>query len=183
MEVEFHQLVLRYTELRCRDARRERHLMGSLAEQGQQVPVVVVRAEVEGQYVLVDGYKRVRALHKLGRDIVQALVWDLGPAEALILERLMRQCEPDSPIEQGWLLITLRDEHGLSLDELARRFDHSKSWVSRRVSLVEGLPEAVQDLVRRGTIPPHGAMKYLVPLARANKQDCVRMVAGINEPI
>lgn len=26
-------------------------------------------------------------------------------------------------------------------------------------------------------------MKYLVPLARANKQDCVRMVAGITEPI
>ena len=61
VEIELHELDLRYAALRRRDARRERALVASLAESGQQVPVVVVRGEA-GPFVLVDGYKRVRAL-------------------------------------------------------------------------------------------------------------------------
>ena len=183
MELEHQQLDLRYAELRRRNARRERQLLGSLSELGQQVPVVVVPAEVAGRYVLVDGYKRVRALRMLRRDTVQALVWDLAPADALVLERLMRSAEPDTPIEQGWLLCTLRDEHGLCYEELARRFDRSVSWVSRRIGLVEGLPREVQERVRSGQLPPHAAMKYLVPLARANAEGCVQLVTGLSEPV
>jgi ParB/RepB/Spo0J family partition protein len=183
MDLEHHQLDLRYAELRRKDARRESHLIASLAEHGQQVPVVVVPAGQVGRYILVDGYKRQRALKKLRRDTVAALVWELPSAEALVLERLMRGTEPDSPIEQGWLLIALRDEHGLCLDELARRFDHSKSWVSRRIGLVDSLSAEVQERVRAGKLPPHAAMKYLVPLARANTRDCARIVAAIAEPL
>jgi ParB family transcriptional regulator, chromosome partitioning protein len=183
MEIEHHQLDLRYTELRRKDARRERHLLSSLAEHGQQVPVVVVAAAEENRYILVDGYKRVRAIKKLRRDTVTALVWELPSADALVLERMMRSGEPDSPLEQGWLLSALKDEHGLSLDELARRFDRSKSWVSRRLGLAAGLPAAVQEAVRLGRIGPHAAMRYMVPLARANGEDCLRLTAAIAEPL
>jgi hypothetical protein len=37
--------------------------------------------------------------------------------------------------------------------ELARRFDRSVSWVSRRLALVEVLPEAIQQLYRRFPSP------------------------------
>ena len=63
-EIELHQLDQRYAALRRRDARRERALLASLSEIGQQAPVVVVRDAGE-RWVLVDGYKRVRALVKL----------------------------------------------------------------------------------------------------------------------
>lgn len=43
VEIELHELDLHYAALRRRDARRERALVASLAEGGQQVPVVVVR--------------------------------------------------------------------------------------------------------------------------------------------
>jgi ParB family chromosome partitioning protein len=183
MDLEHQHLDLRYAELRRRNARRERQLLGSLSEHGQLVPVVVVPAEAAGRYVLVDGYKRVRALRTLARDTVQALVWELGAAEALLLERVMRSAEPDTAIEQGWLLCALRDEHGLGLEELARRFDRSLSWVSRRIGLVEGLPREVQERVRRGQVPPHAAMKYLLPLARANRADCLQLASGLSGPI
>jgi ParB/RepB/Spo0J family partition protein len=183
MEIEIQQLDLRYEKLRRRGARRERQLLASISENGQLHPVVVVRADAADRFVLVDGYKRIRVLRRLASDTVIAIAWDLPAADALVLERLMRGTEPDGPIEQGWLLCALRLEFGLSLDELARRFDRSKSWVSRRLALVGLLPDIVQDRVRTGIIAPHAAMKFLVPLARANKAGCLELVAAFNHPL
>lgn len=183
MEIELNQLDLRYEKLRRRNGRRERQLLASISENGQVHPVVVVRAEPPGRFVLVDGYKRVRVLRRLASDTVLATVWDLAAADAVVLERLMRGAEPDGPIEQGWLLAALRLELGLSFEELARRFDRSKSWVSRRLALVGLLPDIVQDRVRTGILAPHAAMKFLVPLARANKAGCEQLVTAITSPL
>jgi cell pole-organizing protein PopZ len=60
---------------------------------------------------------------------------------------------------------------------LARRFDRSVSWVSRRLALAEVLPEAIQQHVRGGKIPAQVAMKFLVPVARQSLEDCQRMAA------
>lgn len=166
MEIEFHQLDLRYEGLRRRDSRRERALLASVSALGQQTPVVVVAGS--GKYVLVDGYKRVRALEKLKRDSVRALEWGLSEPDALMLARLMRASESDSALEQGWLLKELHERFDLAPGELARRFDKTTSWVSRRLALIRELPEAVQDMVRSGELSAHAAMKHLVPLARAN---------------
>lgn len=178
MEIEFNQIDLRYEKLRRRSSRRERQLLASISENGQVHPVVVVRAETPDRFVLVDGYKRVRVLRRLASDTVRATVWDLAAADAVVLERLMRGGEPDGPIEQGWLLAALRLEFGLSFEELARRFDRSKSWVSRRLALVGLLPDIVQDRVRTGILAPHAAMKFLVPLARANKTGCEQLATA-----
>jgi hypothetical protein len=60
----------------------------------------------------------------------------------LIVTRLMQTAEPETALEQSWLLAELRERFGLSLEELARRFGHSVSWVSRRLALLQDLPEA-----------------------------------------
>ncbi len=46
MELEFHQLELRYDRLRIARPDHERRLLSSLAEVGQQVPIVVVKQGV-----------------------------------------------------------------------------------------------------------------------------------------
>ena len=71
----------------------------------------------------------------------------------------------------------LEQRFGYALDELARRFDRSVSWVSRRLALVEFLPEAIQQQVREGKIAAQVAMKFLVPVARQSVEDCQRMAA------
>jgi len=177
MELEFHQLDLRYERLRVRQPARERRLLASLADAGQQMPIVVVAAALA--YVVVDGHKRVRSLRRLQRDTVTAVVWEMSEAEALIFRQLLRTDATDSAFEQGWLLRTLHEDHGLALDALARRFDRSVSWVSRRLSLVRTLPDAVQQHVHDGQLVAHAAMKYCVPLARANAADCVRLVEAM----
>jgi len=180
MELEFHQLDLRYEHLRRRVPDREKRLLASLALLGQQMPIVVVGGEGASR-VVVDGYKRVRALRRLKADTVLATTWELAEAEALVCERLIRASGGDDAFEQGWLLRELEGRFGLSQQELGRRFDKSISWVCRRLSLVTDLPEQIQDRVRRGALVPHAAMKYLVPLARANREACLTLVSSLGQ--
>jgi ParB family transcriptional regulator, chromosome partitioning protein len=180
MELEFHQLDMRYEQLRVRRPVRERRLLASLADRGQQVPVVVVAIAGEAnRFIVIDGYKRIRALRRLGRDTVRATVWDMSETEALILDRSLRTAEGETALEQGWLLSELHRGFNLGLNELATRFDRSTSWVSRRLALVRELPESVQQKVRDGNVGAQAAMKYLVPMARAKRRDCERMAEAI----
>lgn len=177
MDLEFNQIDLRYESLRKRDPHKERLLLASIDARGQICPVVVLAQKVAPPYVLLDGYKRLRALKRLRQDTVRATIWDLDEAEALLLERLMRTGRAESPLEQGWLLAELKDRFGMPLEALARRFDRTPSWVSRRLGLVLDLPDQVQDEVRKGRIAPHTAMKVLLPLARANRAEALRFLA------
>jgi ParB/RepB/Spo0J family partition protein len=153
--------------------------MASLAESGQQTPIVVVRSSDHPErYLVIDGYKRIAALQQLGRDTVEATVWAMSEAEALLLDRTLRFSPQESALEQGWLLSELERRFGYSLEELGRRFDRSVNWVSRRLALVELLPEAIQQQVREGKLGPQVAMKYLVPVARVDAADCARMAAA-----
>jgi len=178
MRLEFHQLDRRWEQLRIREPHRQRRLLASLAESGQQTPIVVVLSkEAGGRYLVIDGHKRIAALEQLGRDTVEATVWEMSEAEALLLERSLRFSKQESALEQGWLLLEMERRYGYSLEELGRRFDRSISWVSRRLALVELLPEAIQQQVREGQIAAQLALKYLVPMARVNVQQCERMAA------
>jgi ParB family chromosome partitioning protein len=178
MQLEFHQLDRRWEHLRVRHPARQRRLLASLAEAGQQTPIVVVAAEGQAdRYVVIDGYKRIAALEQLGRDTVEAVVWPMSEAAAVLLDRSLRLSEHETALEVGWLLAELEQRFGYGLDELARRFDRSVSWVSRRLALVEVLPEAIQQQVREGQILAQVALKFLVPVARQNLEDCQRMAA------
>ena len=178
MQLEFHQLDRRWEHLRVRHPARQRRLLASLAESGQQSPIVVVAAEGPAdRYVVIDGYKRIAALEQLGRDTVEAVVWPMSEAAAVLLDRSLRLSEHETALEVGWLLAELEQRFGYSLDELARRFDRSVSWVSRRLALVEVLPEAIQQQVREGQILAQVALRFLVPVARQNLEDCQRMAA------
>jgi ParB family chromosome partitioning protein len=178
MQLEFHQLDRRWEHLRVCHPARQRRLLASLAEAGQQTPIVVVAAEGQADhYVVIDGYKRIVALEQLGRDTVEAVVWPMSEAAAVLLDRSLRLSEHETALEVGWLLAELEQRFGYGLDELARRFDRSVSWVSRRLALTEVLPEAIQQQVREGKILAQVAMKFLVPVARQRLEDCQRMAA------
>ncbi len=177
MEIDLHQLDLRHRDLRIVDGNRRRRLIGSLAEIGQQVPVVVI---ADGdRFVLIDGYLRVDALVRLQRDTAIATAWSEPELDALVHHRHLAVARRTA-IEDAWLLGRLR-EHGLSMEQIARRLCRSKSWVSHRLGLVDALAAATQDRVRAGTVPPHGAMRYLVPFARANRTQCEQLLARIGE--
>jgi hypothetical protein len=47
------------------------------------------------------------------------------------------------------------------------------------MALVSALSESAEEAVRSGRVPPHAAMKSLVPLARANKAHCEQLVRAL----
>ena len=182
MDLEHQQLDLRYSQLRLRAPKQEKKLVASIAEVGQLVPIAVVRSDSDpGRLVVIDGFKRIRALRRLRHDTVRAVRWDLTEMEALLLHRSLVSSQGETSLEQAWLLDELRRRFDLKMEELARQFDRSQSWVSRRLALVRELPDSVQQSIRQGRIVPHAATKYPVPMARANRDHCERMARAIEK--
>jgi ParB family transcriptional regulator, chromosome partitioning protein len=181
IDVEHHQLVLRYASLRIQDPAREGRLAASLASDGQLSPVLVI--PVENRFVLIDGYARVAALARLGRDTVRAVELELDETQALVLQHRLENSRERSALEDGWLVRLLVESHGLTREEIGAKLQRSASWISRRLALVQTLPTAVQKQVRRGRMGAHGAERYLVPLARANADDCAALVANLSRRV
>ncbi len=182
MQIELPELELRYAALRIVDAGRAARMRASLAADGQQSPVSVI-ASVEGdahRFVLIDGYQRVRAARALARDVIEAVLLPLAEADALIMAHRLDEVGRRSALEDGWLLDDLIVRHGLSQEELGKRLSRSRSWVSRRLSLVYLLPEVAQVAVRDGAVPAQAAMKYLVPLSRDKRDACERIVQHLD---
>ena len=183
MELEFHQLRMRYSELRISLPGYEARLMASLAKEGQLHPVLVVADGGDGGassgYVLIDGYRRAKSLQVMGRDTVEGEVLSLSEPAALLFRHCQEGAHPRTALEDGWLLRELIEVHGLTQAELSRQLQRSESWVSRRLSLVRSLPASAHELVRRGKLCSHGAMKYLVPLARAKRRACKEIVGHL----
>src|SRR5881396_2231232 len=128
MQLEFHQLDRRWEHLRVRHPGRQRRLLASLADSGQQTPIVVVAAEGQAdRYVVIDGYKRIAALEQLGRDTVEAVVWPRSEAAAVVLDRSLRLSEHETALEVGWLLAELERRFDYGLDELKRRSNSASS--------------------------------------------------------
>jgi len=182
MELELHQLDFRYESLRILNPKQERKLLASIGEAGQLVPISVLAGDDQDEvksYVILDGFARVRVLRRLARDTVQAVVWNVTELEALLMARPLRSSQRETTLEQAWLLEELVRRFQLDHEDLARRFDRSPSWVSRRLALVRELPESVHEEIRKGRIVSYAAEKYLVPMARANRSECERMARVI----
>jgi ParB family chromosome partitioning protein len=171
VELNLESLDLKYARLSVRRPEAERRLLASLGETGQQSPVIVVAASEVGRYVVVDGHKRVRALRRLKAEVVKAAVWELPEAQALTTAyQLWAQGRRDA-FEEGWLVAELHRGFKWSLGEVAERLVRSKSWASKRLALVEELPDWMAEEVASGRIGAHAAANFLVPLTRGNGEE------------
>ena len=180
VELNLAALDERYGRLRVRDRRRERQLVASLDEHGQRDEICVI-GEGEGRFVVVDGHKRVRALRRLKRDTVKAVVWEMPASQALAAVYRAASREGYNAVEEGWLVYELHRVGKLDLGKTAAAMERSKSWASRRLGLIEGLPDGVLGSVRSGELGAWSAMKHLLPLARANAAACERLAGKIVE--
>jgi len=181
MRIGLHELDTKYEGLKVRDRRGESRLAVLLAQGGQYSPVVVVASgnDAGRRFVLIDGYKRLRAAKRAGLDELEATVWEQSEPDALVqLHALQRQRERNG-LEDGYLVNALVEEHGMSMDEIAVRLGRSKSWVSRRLGLVKALPRWLQASVSNGEVACYAAVKYLVPLARANRDHAERLAHSL----
>lgn len=170
-EINLDELELKYARLSVRRGAVERKLLASLGESGQQSPVIVVRSGEAGRYVVIDGHKRVRALKRLKADVARAAVWEMSEADALAASYQLTSQGGRNAFEEGWLVAELHRMCKWSLGEVGLRLVRSKSWASRRLALVEELPDWMAEEVAQGRIGAHAAANFLVPLTRGNSED------------
>jgi hypothetical protein len=97
-----------------------------------------------------------------------------GGCHAYAVEAKLRLCELHdgcglTELEEGWLVRSLYREDGLSQPEIARRMSRHKSWVWRRLMLVEALDTTLQADVRLGLLSARAAVA-VSRLPRGNQQ-------------
>ena len=143
----------RYRRYRLSDPAAEEAMARSLRQYGQSSPVVVcVRA---GRPELLDGFKRraaaaLVALRTLSARMVEA---DEATAKAAIYG-LNRTGTQPSELEEAWLVHALVREDGLTQVQTAELLGHHKSWVSRRLALLERLCAEAKAELRLGLLAP-----------------------------
>jgi len=164
-----------YARYRLHVPEAERGMMRSLERYGQISPVVV--CVQEGRYELIDGFKRLGAARKLEsmtRLWVRRIETDDRGAKAAIYG-LNRAGGRTREIEEAWIIHALVREDGLTQVEVAELLGRHKSWVCRRLALIEKLgPEARAEL-QVGLLTPTAA-RQLVRLPAGNQADILELV-------
>lgn len=168
VQVDLHRLELRFAPMRIVDARAVQRLANSIHEYGQLVACIAAQEPGNAALVLIDGYRRVGALTRLGRDTALVQCWSspVGQALAQMLARSMSRAF--APIEEALMLRELIDGCGLSQREAAQQCARDVSWVSRRLVLLGELPQDLVAAVRTARVSAWAAARIFVPLARAN---------------
>jgi ParB family chromosome partitioning protein len=166
LESDLHRLDLRFASLRIRQPRLVERLARSIEQNGQLVPVVAV-AEPD-RWVLVDGYLRIEALRRLAQDTAWIELWDCPLSQALLWVLVRIQDRSWEAIEEGAVIRELISRFELSQRAVARQTGRDVSWVNRRLSLVQDLPEALFVAICQGELSTWAATRVLAPLARAN---------------
>lgn len=184
LELDLHRLDLRFAGSRLVEPQAVARIAQSIERCGQIVPCIVVAVPSNGDagtqpLVLIDGYRRVAALRRLGRDTALVEQWACDLAEAVLGVLARAQDRPFAGIEEALLLRELMQGQGLSRHELARRCGRDVSWVSRRLQLLSGLPDAVLAAVRTGKLSAWAANRVVVPLARANTAHAEALLAAL----
>lgn len=175
ISVALGELGVSLSALRLRLPAHDEHMRRSLSRCGQLTALTAF--ENGEQLQLVDGFKRLHAAHQLGWRQLQVRVLEHDAATAIAAIVTLHEHHGLSELEQGWVVRALCREHGLSQGAVAQLMSRDKSWVSRRLLLVEALDEAVQADVRLGLLSARSALA-VAALPRGNQRQAAELVIG-----
>jgi ParB family chromosome partitioning protein len=185
LDLDLHRLDLRFAGARVAEPRAVERIARSIECGGQIVPCIAVAdppvqvLEGSERLVLIDGYRRIAALRRLGRDTARVECWACDLVEAVLGVLARTQSRPLASIEEALLVRELVQSLGLSQHDVARRCGRDVSWVSRRLQLLSGLPDAALVAVIEGRLSSWAASRVVAPLARANSEHADRLVKAL----
>ncbi len=178
-QVDLHRLELRFEATRIVDTAAVQRLADSIQEHGQLVACIAADDQDRGALVLIDGYRRLSALKRLGADTALVQCWHcpVGPALAQMLAHSFSRAF--DPMEEALMLRELIDSMGLSQREAARQCARDVSWVQRRLVLLGALPQDLVQAVRNSLVSSWAGSRILAPLARANSEHASQLLVSM----
>ncbi len=169
VEIPLFKISERFGHLRIINPQADKAMVRSMEKYGQMTPVVVSRVEQDG-YELLDGFKRLRAGRALSLSSLNARILDLGiRAGKVAIMQLNWVGKSISSMEEALVVHSLYHEDSLTQVEIATLLGRHKSWVCRRISLIERLSDEAQDSIRLGLLPISMGAE-LAKLQRSNQE-------------
>lgn len=151
----------RYRRYRLASPETEEEMVRSLRRWGQLAPITVwIR---EGLAEVLDGFKRLTAARQtagMTSLAAQRLEVDERGAKAAIygLNQVGRHL---AELEEAWIVYSLVREDGLNQVEAASLLGRHKSWVHRRLALLERLCEEAREDLRLGLLSVTATRQYV----------------------
>jgi len=136
-------------------------LANSIKRYGLLQPVILIKDKDE--YILVAGERRLRAVKKLNKEKIKAIIVDYSLndlREYALIENIQR--EDLNPIEIATSLKNLIEEHNYTHEELANIISKSRSYVTNLLRILN-LPDFVQNKIKENKLSI-GHAKVLIGL-------------------
>ncbi len=151
-ELSLEEIDLGFRRYRLERKGTEEAMAQSLRRYGQLSPLVI--CDVDGRRMLVDGFKRYAAAREVkGLDSLwtRQLEVDASTAKAAVYTLNSMQGAVQA-LEEAWIVHALVREDGLSQPAVATLLGRHKSWVCRRLALLEKLAESAREELGLGLI-------------------------------
>jgi ParB family chromosome partitioning protein len=150
-EISLPEFDLSLSGMRIMNITRILQVEKSMRLHGQLQPVV---ARVhEGNYQIIDGFKRYAAAEDLMMKSLQCRVLNIDLTQAKVL--LLSYNRPHQSMEaweEAMVLQDLRKTHSLDQSSLSQMTGYSRSWVSRRLALIDKMDEGISSDIMMGVL-------------------------------
>lgn len=162
-----------YGRVRCLMPRQIEQMKGSLTAHGQLTALVVVKRQ--NGVELIDGFKRYRAAEQMGWTRLRTTSMEVDePGQWVAMLALNRATHAMSVLEEA-LVLREMVAMGMTQTHIGEILNRHKSWVSRRIGLIERLHPELVEQIREGILPP-GAGRRLLALPAGNQLELAAVV-------
>lgn len=164
------------------DDAEDQLLARSIAEHGQQVPILVrPHPTKDGHYQIVYGRRRVLALRDIGQP-AKALIRDLDDRELILAQGQENNARRDlSFIEKASFALRM-EAAGYDRKTICDALSLDKTLISRMISVVDQIPEAVILVI--GSAPSVGRDRWIelsdLLTARAERADTLPAMLAVS---
>lgn len=163
-------------DLRITRPGEQEKICRSLRLSGQLNPLIV-RVGDDNSYQILDGFKRYHSAKDLGWDYLDVKIVDVSLAQGkIIMLSYNKSGRSLLDYDEALIVHSLKKDHALEQSAISRLTGYSRSWVCRRLALIEKLAPEVQDSLRLGVIT-HSQARAIVKLPRGNQVEFVRCIA------
>jgi ParB/RepB/Spo0J family partition protein len=158
---------------RCAQATHLLRMRHSLSRHGQMTPVIAV--ERQGKLELVDGFKRRAAALQMGWNSLLTSVRPMDERAQWVAMLTLNRTPGSLSVMEEALILRELVHSGMTQMEVAELVGRHKSWVSRRMGLVERLHPDLVEWVRTGLLSP-GTARRLFVLPAGNQLEMAAVV-------
>lgn len=161
------------------DEEQDSDLRRSIAEYGQQVPVLVrPHPEKEGYFQIVYGRRRVLAMREIGQP-VKALVRDLDDRELVLAQGQENTARRDLSFIEKANFARQMEQAGYDRKIICDALSVDKTLLSRMLSIAERVPTALIEHI--GAAPSVGRDRWLaladqIELGEASASEVIAMI-------